>query len=349
MFRNPEITWSALAGFSRSVGRMLESGVDVRKALKTASRQSTDGRLTAAVDEVSRSINHGRTMAEAFNEQSDRFPALFRDLVDVGEQTGATAEVFTSLAKYYESRVKQVREFRAAISFPVFQLFAAVMIIGLLIFILGILPARGPDGPIDVLGFGLLGPSGAMIWFLGCGASVAAGFIAWKMATRNLAGQTFLHPLMLNIPGIGSCMRSFAISRFSWCFALTQQAGMSIRPSLACSMKATANGAFMVAEPLIWDELQQGQTFGEALTASQLFPAEYLQFIHTAEESGTVPEQLARMSHLFDEEATRSLERLTKIFSAAVWIFVAGLIVFFIFRIALFYIGQLNSALDMAM
>jgi type IV pilus assembly protein PilC len=349
MFENQEISWSGLAGFSRSVGRMLESGVEIRKALKTASRQSSDSRLTATIVEVNRSIQRGATMSEAFNEQSHRFPPLFLDLVDVGEQTGATAEVFNSLARYYETRVRQVRDFRASISWPIFQLVAAILIIGLLIFILGLMPSRGPDGPIDVLGFGLLGAKGAIIWFMGCGGLALGGFIIWKLVTRNLSGQMLLHPILLNLPAIGPCMRAFAISRFSWCFALTQQAGMSIRPSLTCSLKATANGAFIMADPIIWDALQQGETFADALTISQLFPAEYLQFVYTAEESGTVPEQLNRMSHVFEEEATRALQRLTRIFSTAVWVFVAGMIVFFIFRIAMFYVNQLNSALDMAM
>lgn len=346
MLTNPEITWRALAAFSQSVGRMLESGVEIRKALRTASRKSSDSRLTAAIDQVNRDIQHGHTLADAIREQPDRFPPLFRDLVDVGEQTGATAEVFTALGRYYESRVRQVRDFRAAISWPVIQLVAAILIIGLLILVLGILPSRGPGGPIDVLGFGLLGPQGAAIWYGTCFGVAVAGFLAWKMSSRSLAGQTYLHPLLMNIPGIGGCMRAFAISRFSWCFALTQQAGMSIRPSLACSLRATANGAFMMAEPIIWDALQRGETFADALSESQLFPAEYLQFVYTAEESGTVPEQLARMSHHFEEQATRALARLTKIFSTAVWVFVAGIIIFFIFRIFMFYVASLNSALE---
>ena len=348
MFRNPEISWAALAGFSRSVGRMLESGVDIRKALKTASRQSSDSRLTTTMNEVIRSIQRGATLTDAINEHQERFPPLFRDLVNVGELTGSTAEVFHALAGYYESRVRQVRDFRNAISWPVFQLVAAVLIIGLLIFILGMLPSRGPDGPIDVLGFGLLGARGAMIWFSACGAAVVGGFVLWKLGMRNLSGQMFLHPILMNLPTVGTCMRSFAISRFSWCFALTQQAGMSIRPSLDCSLKATANGAFIMAEPLIWDSLQHGETFADALAASKLFPADYLQFVYTAEESGTVPEQLDRMSHVFEEEATRALQRLTRILSSAVWAFVATMIVFFIFRIFMFYIMQLNSALEMA-
>lgn len=350
MLRNPQISWKALAAFSRSMAQMLEAGVDIRKSLKTASRQSADPRLPPLIEQVNRSIANGATLSDALGQHPQRFPPLFRDLVNVGEQTGAAPEVFASLARYYESRLKQVRDFRSAIAWPMFQLVAAILIIGFLIFILGLLPSQAGSEPLDILGLGLVGTSGAVAWLGGCAGVAAALFVGWKLATRNLAGQMFLHPLLLQIPGIGGCMRAFAISRFSWCFALTQQAGMSIRPSLDCSLRATANGAFIMAEPLIWDELNQGESFAEALSAARLFPVEYLQFVETAEQTGTIPEQLDRMSRHFEEDANRALQRLGAIFSQLIWLLVAGMIIYFIFRIVmLVYIGPLNAAAQEAL
>lgn len=349
MLRNPQINWSALAVFSRSMARMLEAGVEIRKTLQTAARQSSDSRLAPAVERIVKSIANGATLADAIGKEDPLFPPLFRDLVSVGEQTGAAPEVFAALAKYYESRVKQVQEFRSAIAWPVIQLIAAVGIVGLLIFILGLLPAM-PDGkPFDVLGLGLYGSAGAITWFIGWGVFAAALIVGSKLLRNNVASQQLLHPMLLNMPVIGPCMRAFAISRFSWCFALTQQAGMSIRPSLECSLKATGNGAFITANPLIWDELARGETLTEALTASKLFPVEYLHFVDTAEETGTVPEQLDRMSHLFEDEAQRSMKKLTSIFSTSVWVGVALLIIFFILRIAMIYIGMMNDAVRQVM
>jgi type IV pilus assembly protein PilC len=197
-----------------------------------------------------------------------------------------------------------------------------------------------------VIGLGLYGSSGSVKWFLSWFALAVSGFVAWKMISNNPAGQMALHPLLLRVPVIGKCMQSFAISRFSWCFALTQQAGMSIRPSLECSLKATANGAFVAAEPLIWEEMKEGETLTDALTSSQLFPREYLQVVATAEETGTVPEQLDRLSHLFDDEARRAMNRLTVFFSGGIWLSVVILIIFFIFRIFFLIAAPYQEALD---
>ena len=192
------------------------------------------------------------------------------------------------------------------------QLFAAILIIGLLIFILGMIP----NAP-DVLGFGLVGSGGAMTWFMLVFGGMAGLWFGWTLLSRSLAGQLFLDPILLRIPGVGRCLRSFAIARFAWCFALTQQSGMSIRPSLTSSLNATANGAFIAMEPVIWNEVHEGETLGDAFRTSNLFPDEFLHFVDTAEETGTVPEALDRMSHQFDEDAHRSLQWLTA--AAGAW------------------------------
>lgn len=349
MLTNPQLTWTALAAFSRSMSRMMEAGVEVRKSLQTSSRQSADRRMAGAIENVVVSVASGRTLSEAFEREGELFPPLFRDLVNVGEQTGSVPEVFNALAKYYDSRIKQVKDFRAAIAWPVIQLVAAICIIGLLVFILGILPAGENGQPFDVLGLGLYGATGAGVWFMGWIGAAVVGFVVWKLASNSTAWQVALHPVLLGLPVIGPCMRSFAISRFSWCFALTQQAGMSIKPSLECSLKATGNGAFQMAQPLIWQELAEGETLADALTASKLFPNEYLQFVATAEETGTVPEQLDRMSHLFEDDAHRAMHRMTAIFSGVIWAGVAGIVIFFIFRIAMMYVGLLNDAVKQAL
>lgn len=347
MLRNPQISWQALESLCRSMGRMLEAGVDIRKSIRTSGKQSSDNRLPRELEQISQRIASGRTLAEAFQMSEPFFPPLFIDLVNVGEHTGNLPEVFHSLAKYYDSRIRQVREFRAGIAWPAIQLIAAICIIGLLIFILGLLPAQQDGKPFDVTGIGLYGSTGALTWFGGWGAVFFGSMVVMKLLRNNTSWQVMLHPVILGIPVIGHCMRSFAISRFSWCFALTQQAGMSIKPSLECSLKATGNGAFIMAQPLIWEELSAGESITDALTASKLFTTEFLQFVATAEETGTVPEQLDRMSHLFEEDAHRAMKRMTSIMSGTVWFIVAGIVIFFIFRIAMIYVGMLNDAVKM--
>lgn len=268
---------------------MLESGVEIRKALKSSSSYSKDPRLTQTVASVIQYVKKGDDLTSSFRNHENRYPDLFLDLLNVGEQTGSLPEVCFSLADYFEANVKRMREFRSQIAWPLIQLFAAILIIGLLIYILGIIgQANAGQEPEDILGLGLMGTDGAIKWFMMTFGSIALLWGGYIFATRTAAGKTALHPFLMLLPGIGYCMRSFGIARFSWCFALTQKAGMPIRPSLESSLKATANGAFIAATPEVWRQLSEGETLAESLQTTGLFPQEFLHLVENGEQSGTV-------------------------------------------------------------
>lgn len=344
MFRNPKISAAALAAFCRSLSRMLEAGVDVRKSLKTSSAHSVDSRLTPTVAAVLQDVTKGDDLTSSFRKQEYRFPALFLDLLHVGEQTGSLPEVFSSLADYYDAHVTRMREFRSEIAWPVIQLFAAILIIGLLIYVLGAIGSQTPGQPAeDILGLGLVGARGSVIWFLVSFGSIAGIWAGYIVATRNVAGQMALHPFLMTIPGIGRCMQAFAISRFSWCFALTQQAGMPLKPSIQSSLRATANGAYIQSIPHVWSSLKAGEDLATSLNQTGLFPVDYIHFVETAEQSGTVPETLDRLSRHFDEDAHRSLTWLTGMIAKGIWFLVACFIGFIVISFFMKYVALINS------
>lgn len=318
---------------------MLESGVDVRRAISLASKKANDGKAGEALTIVRKAVKNGDDVSSAMRKQGDRFPELMVDLVEVGEKTGAMPEVFGSLSRHYESTMKMQSEFRSQMAWPLINFFASVGIIAFLILILGIIG----DGKTDMLGWGLLGPAGAAKFLFIIFGTLLMGFVTYKVIRRGAAGRRTLDPLLLQIPVLGSCLRSFAIARFSWVFALTQKAGMSIEPSLESSLKATGNGAFLMQKPQIWARISEGEEFTAAIAQTGLFPADYVEMVDVAEQSGTVPEALDRLSPQFEDEARRKLNLLASSIAWLTWVFVAGLIIFVIFSIMMKYIGMLEE------
>ncbi len=168
-------------------------------------------------------------------------------------------------------------------------------------------------------------------------------FAAWLLIQKAAQAKAIVDPLLLMVPVLGRCMRSFAIARFSWSYYLTQQTGMPVNRSLQGSLKATGNGAFVSQTPFITSAVMEGSSLTNSLKQSRLFPEEFLEMVSVAEESGTVPEALHRMSPHFEEDARRALKILTSAISVVVWLFVAAFIIFFVFKVVLTYIEMLND------
>ncbi len=339
-----QISMKSLAVVCRSLSTMLRSGVSIQKAFGLAHGKAGEFRCRRALDGVRDRVSRGDQVAEAMRDQEGAFPELMIDMVEVAEKTGALPEVLLSLSGHYENNLRLKREFYGTIAWPVFQLIVAILIVAFLIFILGIIQNPGMPN-VDVLGLGLTGARGAMIWLACTFGTLAAIVIGYQLIKTSLFGAKFLDPLLLWIPVVGNCLRSFAIARFSWAFALTQQAGMPIEESIKSSLRATSNGAFVAAAEPIWRTVKEGGELTEALDASGLFPSDYLHMVEVAERSGTVPEMLDHLSPQFEDQARRSLRTLAAVCGWGIWLLVAGFIIVLIFSIVLrMYINPLSEA-----
>lgn len=333
-----------LALVCRSLSVLLSSGVGIKKALKTSAKKTGNERCQKAMRGVYDAVSRGDDMTAGMKEQAGVFPPLMIDMVRVGEETGALSEVLKSLAGHYENLIRMRKNFLQQIAWPAFQLIMAILIIAVLILVLGEIAKSTGSEPLQVLPGGLSGVSGSLTWLAGNFGIFFGLFLLYRWTRHSLAGQQALDPLLLKIPMLGTCLRSFAIARFSWAYALTQQSGMAIEPSLKSSFKATSNGAFIAAQPKVWAMLSEGESLGHSLAATGLFPEEYIQMVHAAEASGTVPEMLDHLSPQFEEDARRGLKTLTTGFAWAIWAMVAMFIIFLIFNVASVYIGMLNDA-----
>ncbi|MSR60089.1 MAG: type II secretion system F family protein [Planctomycetaceae bacterium] len=338
------IALKTLAVLCKSLATMLHAGVPLLKALDTLSRKTGDERCRRHLGDVRQAVEQGVDIAAAMRDCRGYFPDLMIDMVHVGEQSGTFPEVLDGLADHYENNVRLRQTLRTMIAWPAIQLFAAILIVGGLIWFLGIIGGAGAGGkPVDILGLGLVGTSGAVKWFAMSLGSIFAVLGGYYIISRVFRQHRFLDSLLMRIPVVGNCMRSFAIARFSWAFSLTQQTGMPITRSLDSSFRATGNGAFAGSSQDVQQRVMAGDELGTALTDTNLFPEDYLQMVEVAEASGTVPETLKRLSPQFEDQARRSLSALAAALGWAVWMAVAGLIIYIVFN---FFSGYAKMIFD---
>lgn len=339
------IGWRALAVTCDSLAKLLDAGVPIVRAMKMTAAKSSDARCRRAMTDVVARVSDGEQLTDAFRAQGNAFPTLFVDLVAVAEMSGAVPEMFEHLRDHYEKNLRLRRAFLGQIAWPMFQFTIAVLVIALLILVMGWIAESNRGEPIDILGLGLFGTSGALTWLGLVAGTLVVLFVTYQVVTRLLSGRGWVHGLLLNVPVVGHCTRSFALARFSWAYYLTQQTGMAIDHSLDASLRATDNGAFAAAAPQVIADVLAGSELTPALAATGLFPQQFVEMVDIGETTGTVPETLHRLAPRFEEDARRSLAALTTALGWAVWVVVASFIVFFVFRVFSWYTGMINELL----
>jgi type IV pilus assembly protein PilC len=336
MLLSPRLPLSTLADLCRTLRHYLGAGLTLRDVFRQqAAKGRSDVRPVAA--RISAGLESGDALEDLLRAETAAFPPLFVALASVGEQTGMLPEVFRELEKYYLLQERLRKQFLAQIAWPAFQLFAAIFVIAGLIWILGLL--GGQFDPIG-LGTGTLPALG----FLCTAFGLLGGVLAFYVVAKRLLREGMLDGFLLRLPVIGPCLEAFAVTRFCLALRLTLESAMPIARALRLSFRATGNDAFSAVSDVAEKSVKAGNELTVALAKTRIFPEQFRHVIAVGEESGRLTDVLEQQGEQYAEESERRLKALAAAAGWGVWLVVALIIIFCIFRIALTYIGMLDPA-----
>lgn len=94
----------AVARFTRTLGTLIRSGVNILNALDIVARTAGNTIIEEAVIKTRASIQSGESISTPLRE-SDVFPPMVVRMIDVGERTGALESMLTKIADFYEDQV----------------------------------------------------------------------------------------------------------------------------------------------------------------------------------------------------------------------------------------------------
>lgn len=334
---SPRISTKALAGLCHRVGTSIEAGVDIRKVLVREVERTT-GLLARHLTMISKAVDDGQSFGDALAETDDFFPPIFREMVEVGEQTGHLDAVLLQLADHYEVRCKMRRNFLAAIAWPVIQLGLALGIVGFLIWITGMLQ-------VDILGLGLTGDRGLRIYLVFLAVVGAAAWLVLLAVGRGLVWTRPIQRAALALPIIGRPLQTMALARLAWSIHLTMNTGMDVRRALRLSLRSAQNARYIDQIPAIDAEIVAGSSIHEAFVEAGGYPADFLDTLAVGEQSGKVVESMGMLARQYQERAKMAMTLLAGAAGLAVWALVAAFIIVLIFRMAFFYVGQIYDAM----
>ena len=297
---------------------------------------------------IATDLKSGWGLQDALEKQRGAFPPLFLALTAVGEETGTLPDILAEMEKYYVLRQKLRRDFFQEISWPIFQLVAAVLVIAGLIYVTGTFAAVPAQGamPADPLGIGLVGKQGAVRFLQLVGGTVlAAAGLFWllKVALRRRA---IVERLLLRLPLIGSCIRTMVLARFCLALHFLLEASLPVRKVLRLAFLASDHPAFIAALPKAEASLRQGHSITASMTAARVFPRDFLGRVAIAEDSGRLAEALEQQALELDDQAKRRLVLLNRLASWLVWLAIAVIITSAIVRLfSVAYEGSLENFL----
>ncbi len=347
MFFSPRIGLRDLAQLCRRLAIALSSGIEVRRVIEREAASARGALLRSKLQIINDAVKRGDTLAAGFARTEDYFPELLHEIIQVGEHTGHVAEVFKRLAEHYEEQIRLRRSFIASITGPMIQFGLALGIIGIMILVLGAIGKSNNNAPVDILGLGLIGEEGFVIYCLIIGGIGAGLFFVYQAMRRGVAWTEPVQRTVLSLPGVGAPLRTIALANMAWTMELTLEAGMEIMKAMQLCLASTHNSFYTYHTPQVINSIRAGNEVHESLEATGAFPFEFVSAVEVGERSGRLPEAMKTLSREYHERARHAVQTLTTLAGWGVWALVALMIIVMIFRIFSSYLGVLNDALKM--
>ena len=339
----PQISSKQLAMFCRRVGTSIQAGIDVRSTIERESKTGSKAYKTRMV-RIRHKIKKGESLTDAMEAEGNYFPSQFHRMVEVGEKTGRLDLVLTRMAEYYEQISSLKRVFFVSILWPCIQLAVALGVVGLLIWIMGWISSN-PKEQVDLLGFGLIGNRGLLIYVLFLNV-VAFSVVAFVSAVRRGFLLAPISNLLMRIPGVGPALRMMAQLRFARTLGLAIDAGLDAVNSTDLAFKSTQSPFFQRFADTVKREVRSGDEIHLCLARTGVFNQHLVDAVQVGEESGRLAESLESHASQMDGQVKVAFQSLTFFAAMAVWVMVGAFIIFLIFRLASFYLGILNDAMN---
>jgi len=256
-------------------------------------------------------------MSQALAAHPKIFPDLYVNMVRAGEASGQLDIVLTRLAEYQESSAALKSEIKSAMTYPVVSLF---LVLGITIFLLVfIIPKfeemfNSMDVELPAMTTTLLATSLFLKTnFISFAVTtmIAIGCIIYFFKTEK--GQYVFDWLTLKVPIFGPLFSKVAISRFSRTFATLIQSGVPILGSLEIVSATCGNRIISNAINHASESVRQGETLGEPLAVSGVFPTMVTRMISVGEKTGALESLLEKISDFYDQQVRTSVESLTSL------------------------------------
>jgi type IV pilus assembly protein PilC len=334
---------------SRQMATMVAAGIPILEALEVLGEQNDNPKLGEILGEVAADVRGGKDLSQAVAKHPKIFNTVFVNMVSAGEASGQLDIVLGRLADYMEEAETLKGEVKSAMTYPVVSLgLVSLISLFLLVFIIpqfqemfNSMNVELPKLTSMLLAVSNSLRSSILVWF---GAIAAIVFLFW-LGLQTEKGKRMRDWCFLKVPIFGPLFIKVAISRFARTFSTLISSGVPILGALEIVQNTTGNRLYAEAIATASESVRSGETLGEPMGRTGMFPPMVTRMIGIGEKSGSLEQLLEKIADFYDQQVRSTLKSLTSLIEpiliTVIGVVVGGMVMA-IFMPIFSLIGNLN-------
>lgn len=319
------------------------AGIPLYRSLAMVAQMRAGTPVGEKAYSMQKAMGEGATLSQAFARHAPEAGELSRALIAAGEASGALGSALSSAHALLAARLRLRRKVRMALLYPSVVLTVAFVLVAVLV--VKVVPmfedmysSAGADLPSVtrfVLALSRLTPVFTVVF-----AVLAAVVVFVVTRSRDDADLRMrLHRIRLRTPVFGPMLAKAAIARTAATLASLISSGVALLDAIeyaaATSGSAPHHEALLDARQRVAD----GATFSAALASAGMFPELFVQLAQVGEETGALPEMLAKFSVVAAEELESSAAGMTSLIEPALMVVIGAIVATFLLALYLPLLG----------
>jgi general secretion pathway protein F len=346
LFSRRAFSSTELAVWTRQLAGLVGAGLPLERALTALADEAEEPKQRELVAHLRAEVNAGSPFARALAGNPREFDDVYRAVVAAGEQSGALGAVLERLADDLEERQALRGRLIGAMLYPaIVSLIAVLIVVFLVTYVVPQVASvfASSKRALPLLTVVMLAISDFLrSWGWLLLLLIAGAFAALSAALRNEGFRERFDAAWLNLPLAGRLSRGYNAARFAGTLAMLAGAGVPILKALQAAAETLSNRAMRgdAMEALV--QVREGAPLASALSTKKRFPGLLAMFARLGEQTGQLPQMLARAARQLSTEVQRRAMAAATILEPLL-IVVMGALVMLIVLAVLLPIIQLNT------
>lgn len=324
--------------FTNQLAVLIKAGVPLLQALDLLIDQF-EGRMHVILVNIKDDVKGGTSLADAMEKYPRVFDTIYVQLVRAGEATGKLDDILNRLTDYLERREEIRRKIRGALQYPIIQLVVIAIVVAILLTAVvpqlqAVFEAFGKELPFStrlVLSMSDFVQHNFILILLFLTAVVAL----FTYIRKSTWGRRMLDKLKLKLPLVKYVSKTSAVVQFSYTLGILIESGVNLAESLDIVVKIIDNRILAEALEKARDKIVKQGKIAQYLKQTNIFPPMAIYLIRTGEESGKLGEMLLLVARTNEVELGELIDAAIGILNPAMLVFMAIIVGFVIFAIAM--------------
>lgn len=316
--------------FTRQFATLIGAGLPMARSLKTAAEQSTSKQMKAVVEDVSASVEAGKSLSEALGTHPDVFGDVYLSLVAAGEVSGTLDTALAQLASQDEKDASMISKIRGAMVYPV--IIFGVIIVVLAFMMIEVVPEvrklyedMNKTLPSITRALVQISDFFAEKWWVVL--LIVAGIIYMINVYRKTdAGKKTFALFKLNVPIFNTLFQRLYMTRFARTMQMLLGTGVSMLDSMKISARATSNYYMEQQFNAAAEKVKAGKPLSESVADLDYILPLVPQMISIGEQSGKIDEMIGKAAEVYENELDEKIANISTLIEPVLMVIMAGLI-----------------------